>query len=515
MRRNPSLALLLTLGMVGGSTIGGCARKEGPADTAPAAVAAEAGKTPAPPGDGKIPVTTASAEAKAEFLQGRDLAEKLQVTDSIQHFQKAADLDPGFASAELNLAISAPTGKEFFEHLNKAVSLADKASLGERLLILATHAGANNDAVKQKGYLDELVAAYPNDERAHFNLGNSFFGQQEFPRAIEHYKKAIELAPGYSTAYNILGYAYRQSGDYAGAEKAFQKYIELIPKDPNPYDSYAELLLKMGRFDDSIAQYRKALAINPNFTNAHQGIAMDLLYSGKPDQAAAELQESMKVSRTDAERRAALFALTIVHLDGGKTARALADVDEQYALGKKTNDVPAMAFDRGLKGLILVESGKADAAKREFDAGLQLVQESSLSPEVKENGKNVHHYNMARVALARKDLALAKTEADAFRRAAASARNPFTIKNAHELDGTIALAEKDYDKAIAELAQANPQNPQNLYRLCQAYGAKGDAAKAAEFCKKTAEFYSMPNVNYAFVRSKAKAGAGPAKKTAA
>jgi tetratricopeptide (TPR) repeat protein len=478
-----------------------CARQE-----APTPAAAEV--KPTPVGGGKIPITTASADAKAEFVQGRDLTEKLQITDSIQHFQKAASLDPNFAWAELSLANTAPTGREFFEHLNKAVALADKASNGEKLLILATQDGANNDAVKQKEHLEALVAAYPDDERAHFNLGGYYFGQQDWSKALEHYRKATELAPEYSTAYNILGYAYRQSGDYASAEKAFQKYIQLIPKDPNPYDSYGELLLKMGRFDDSIAQYRKALEANPNFVNAHQGIAMDLLYSGKAGEAEKELAEFTKKARNDGEKRTALFARTVVHLDGGQTAKALADVDAQYALGAASNDVPVMAFDRGLKGLILLESGKADAAKKEFDAGFELVQGSSLSQEVKDNAKLVHHYNMARVALAKNDVAGAKKEADEFRQGAAAAKNPFTVKNSHELDGVIALAEKNYDKAIAELQQANPQNPQDTYRLCLAYAGKGDTAKAAEACAKAAEFNGLPNVNYAFVRVKAKAKAG-------
>ena len=100
-------------------------------------------------------------------------------------------------------------------------------------------------------------------------------------QAIEHYKKATELAPDYSTAYNILGYAYRQNVAYANAEKAFKKYIELIPNDPNPYDSYAELLLKMGRFDESITQYQKALAIDSNFINSHLGIAAALDVQGQ------------------------------------------------------------------------------------------------------------------------------------------------------------------------------------------------------------------------------------------
>lgn len=499
MRRNRLLEPMLVFGLAAGLWTGGCAQKEAPAP-APAPAAPQATRADG----GKIPVTTTSAEARAEFLKGRDNAEKLLITDSIAHFQKAASLDPGFASAELAIANSAPTGKEFFEHLRKAVALADKASNGEKLLILATEAGANANPAKQKEYMDTLVAAYPNDERAHFNMGGYFFGQQQYPQAIEEYKKATEIEPSYSTAYNLLGYAYRQAGDFAGAEKAFQKYIELIPKDPNPYDSYAELLLKTGRFDDSIVQYRKALEIDPNFLNAHQGIAMDLLYSAKSAEAEAELANITKKARNDGERRTALFALTVVHIDSGKMAKALEDVDKQYALGEKTNDVPTMSFDNGLKGNILLEMGKPDQARAEFERGLKLVEGSDLSAAIKANAALVSHFNLGRVAAAKKDSAAAKSEADLFRKGAEAAQNPAQVRNAHELDGIIALAEKDYDRAIAELLQANQQNPQDLYRLCQAYKGKGDAAKAKEYCEKAANFNSLPQVNYAFVRTKAK-----------
>jgi len=77
------------------------------------------------------------------------------------------------------------------------------------------------------------------------------------------------------------------------------------------------------------------------------------------------------------------------------------------------------------------------------------------------------------------------------------------VKQAHELAGRIALAQKDYDKTIAELQQANLQDPRNVYRLSLAYQAKGDSAKAHEMCKKAAEFNSLPQLNYAFIRTKA------------
>src|SRR6476619_7322266 len=151
---------------------------------------------------GKIPITTSSEEARKEFIQGRDLNEKLLVQDSIAHYDKAISLDANFAYAELNRAGVSPTGKEFFDHLKKAVGLADKASNGEKLLILGTEAGANGNAAKQKEY----------------------FGQQDFPQAITYYKKATELEPKFSSAFNLLGYAYRQNDDYANSENAFKKY---------------------------------------------------------------------------------------------------------------------------------------------------------------------------------------------------------------------------------------------------------------------------------------------------
>jgi tetratricopeptide (TPR) repeat protein len=497
MFRNRFILFLLALFVAATVALSGCAKVDESTSKSPVATNAD------PNAAGKIPVTTSSDEARKEFLQGRDLNEKLLIQDSIAHFDKAISLDSNFAWAELSRAQVSPTGKEFFDHLKKAVTLADKASNGEKLLILGAEAGANGNAAKQKEYLEQLVAAYPNDERANFALAGYYFGQQDFPKAIQHYKKATEVAPTFSSAYNLLGYAYRQSVDYPNAEQAFKKYIELIPNDPNPYDSYAELLLKMGKFDDSITQYRKALSIDQNFINAHQGIGMALLYKGNADEASAEIQKITDKARSDAERRTALFALTVVDVDSGKWDKALEEVDKQYALGEKTNDVPGMTGDLQLKGNILLEMGKYDEAKAAFEKGLKMTEDSSLSQEIKDNARLFHHYNMARVALGKKDLATAKSEAESFRKGTEARNNPAQMRQVHQLMGMIALEEKNSDTAVAELQQANQQNPYDLYRLCQAYQAKGDATQAKDFCKKAAEFNSLPAIQYAFIRQKA------------
>jgi tetratricopeptide (TPR) repeat protein len=459
--------------------------------------------SPAAATGGKVPVTTKSEDARKEFLQGRDLSEKLLAQDSLQHLDKALALDPDFAAAELARANNSPTAKEFFEHLNKAVSLADKASEGEKVFILANQAGTNGDVTKQKNLLDQLVTAYPNDERAQFALGNYYFGQQEYAPAIDHYKKATELAPSYSAAYNILGYAYRQQTDYASAEQAFKKYIDLIPNDPNPYDSYAELLMKMGRFDESIVQYRKALTIDPNFVPSHIGISADLTYMGKPQEAEAELGKMADQARNDGELRTAFFGMAVVAADSGKLDKALQQMDKEFAVAEKKNDAATMAADLQAKGNILAEMQKYDQANQQFDRSLKYIEDSGLSQEIKDNAKLLHHFNLTALAIGKKDYGAAKTHAEEYRQGAEASKNPVQTKLAHELAGRIALAQKDYDKTIAELDQSNLQDPRNLYRLGQAYDGKGDHAKAQELYGNAAKFNSLPALNYAFIRAKA------------
>jgi tetratricopeptide (TPR) repeat protein len=450
----------------------------------------------------KIPVTTSTAEAREEYVKGRALGENLRTHDSREVLKRAVAKDPDFALAHYSLALNSPTAKEFFAHLKEAVALAGNVSQGERLMILGLQAGANADTDKQRKYYEQLVAEYPHDERAHFLLGNNYFGQQEYAKALSEYQKSVEVAPNFAPAYNLLGYAYRQAGRYEDAEKAFKKYIELIPNDPNPYDSYAELLMKTGRFDESIAMYRKALQVDPQFSPSYIGIASNLMYLGKRDAARAEAWKLHQAARNDADRRNALFARAIAYADEGKFEAALAELKKQYAVAERINDAANMAGDAVAMGNVLLEAGKPEEARRYYEKALDLQLKSDLSREVKEDAELVHHYNLGRVAIRTKDLASAQEHADAFMKGATAKNNSAEIRQAHELVGTIALKEKRFDQALAHLTKANQQDPYVLYRMGKAYQGKGDEAKAAELFRQAANHNTLPTLNHAFARAK-------------
>ncbi len=457
--------------------------------------------------NGKIPVTTKSEEARNEFLTGRDLSDKLLAHESLAHFDQAISMDSTFATAELYRANSSPTAKEFQEHLQNAVNLSDKVSDGEKLLILAAQAANNGNATKQKDYLEKAVAEYPNDERAQLALGTYYFAIQDLDKAVEHLKKATEIAPDFSATYNQLGYTYRQREEYANAEQAFQKYILLIPNDPNPYDSYAELLLKEGKFDESIVEYHKALSMDPHFAASHFGMSADYMYSNRPDAANAELQTMADRARSDGELRTAYFGMAVVASDNGKFDDALKAMAKEYAVAQKNNDVVSMAADLQAEGNIQLAKQDFAGAARTFDTSFQMIESSTQSQEFKDNFALLHHFNEAAVAIGKKDLATAKIHADEFRKGAESSNNPAQIQQVHEILGRIALASKDYAAAVSELQQANLQNPYNLYRLGQAFQGEGDKAKAQEYFTKARTFNPLPGLNYAFIRRKLTAGA--------
>ena len=496
----PSLLGLTAATLVG--LLSGCESRKAGTETASATTTDTTAGTWAPSKDA-IPITSGSDEARALYLKGRALSEQLRAHDGRELYAQAAAKDPSFAMAHYQLAANSATAKDFFEHLKHAVALSGKASEGERLMIQALEAGGNARPAEALEYQKELVAKYPNDERAHFLLGNGYIGQQDYDKAIEQYQKATAINPRFSPAYNSLGYAYRPLEKYAEAEAAFKKYIELIPDDPNPYDSYAELLMKTGRFDESIAQYRKALQVDPHFTNSRVGIATNLMYQGKHAEGAKLMDELYQAARDDGDRRFALFAKGVILVDAGKTDAAVREIEKEYALDARLADSANMSGDALLIGNILLDAGRAGAAAERFRQATDLVEKSSLSGDVKQDTKLAEHYNRARVALAKGDMAGAKTEADAYMEGANARQNSFRIRQAHELAGSLALAQKRYDEAIAHLGQANQQNPQVIYWTALAWKGKGDAAKAKEFAARAANANVLPLASYAFVREKA------------
>ena len=443
-----------------------------------------------------VPITTSSAEARAAYLKGRDLAEKLRATDARAQFAIAVGKDPSFAVAYLGLAQTAGTTKEFFDAIDKAVAAIDKAGPGEQLEIRAAEAGAKADPVHQKEYLEKLVAQFPKDARVQNQLGAFHFGRLDYAAAIASYEKAIAIDPKFTQPYNQLGYAYRFTSKLPDAERTFRKYIELLPTDPNPYDSYGELLMVEGKFDESIKSYEKALKVDPNFVASFIGIGNDQMFAGKGADARATFGRFLKAARNDGEKRTALFwtAQSYIHEAeaGDKAAwdKALGELDKEAAIATAAGDLGNLANDYNFIATIDLEAGRLDDALAKFKLQLATSDKASIPAELKEFTRHNVGFGEGWVAVQKHDVATASAKADAYAKAI-SPNRPFEQRQLHELRGLIALETKQWATAIAELSQSTPNDPRMYYLIALAHQGAGDAKNAKLLAHQAADFNGL------------------------
>jgi len=452
---------------------------------------------------GKVPITTNSKKALELYLTGRDLLERLRYQKAREYFEMALKEDPDFALAHLHKGTISFGSTEFTREIEKAVSLIDQVSRGEKLKILAMEAFANRLPAKEGEYYQSLVEEYPNDERAHTLLGNHYFFQADYNTAIGSYRRATEINSKYSPPYNQLGYTHRYLENYDEAEAAFKTYIKLIPDDPNPYDSYADLLMKMGNFEKSIRTFEKALKQDPSFFSSVIGIANNLNLLGKHEVARDRINQALATTSLPAEIRVLKYTLAISNIDQGNIQEGLEELEEIYHLDKESGDASRMANDLIYIGALLRERGDYEEAGLKYQLALELVENSELSSGRKENFRQVLLYCNAKLALVQKNINQAKKYTQKFRETIEDVKDRIRTWNYHELLGLIALEEKRYDEALGELRRSNFQNPNISLQMAIAAYKKGDRSQAIKFCEKAVNFNGINNLNYAMIRMKA------------
>ena len=113
-----------------------------------------------------------------------------------------------------------------------------------------------------------------NDMGAHKSSNGDWRG------AIDDYNKAIELNPGFESAYGWRGYAKAKLGDYKDAIQDYNKAIELLSKT-SLADSYNKAVMaeyyydrgaakdNLGDITGAIEDYNKAIELDPVFQSAY------------------------------------------------------------------------------------------------------------------------------------------------------------------------------------------------------------------------------------------------------
>jgi tetratricopeptide (TPR) repeat protein len=216
----------------------------------------------------KQSIFTESIEAYKYYAQGVEAVNKFYHEQAINHFEKAIELDSTFSLAYLRLSHALIIHQDFAKSrkiLKQGLQFIDEAPPKERYNLLAMDAITRGDLLTGIRYLKKIIALFPEDDEAHYNLGVYYRALGSTGLAIKHLETAVALNPDAKMAFNNLAYGYAEQGKLEYAKKALKAYIDLAPDEPNPYDSMGEILFRDGKLDEALSAYQKALEMNPEF----------------------------------------------------------------------------------------------------------------------------------------------------------------------------------------------------------------------------------------------------------
>jgi type IV pilus assembly protein PilF len=149
--------------------------------------------------------------------------------------------------------------------------------------------------------LQKALELNPNDKDVHEMLGIIYLDKlEDYPKAVKHFERALDIDGNFSEAANNLGSAYLSMGKF---DKAIASYKRAIS---NPqYQNTAMALYNLGmvyyrlsKFDEAMDSYKESLKRFTNFFMPYYGLALCYNAKGQYGDASAAMARAVELDPT-------------------------------------------------------------------------------------------------------------------------------------------------------------------------------------------------------------------------
>ncbi len=245
---------------------------------------------------------TENSEAYDYFLRGRSYTRRQSLDFALQMFEHAVKLDPSFASAHAGMANVCGM---YYEYHGRSPEWIQR---GE--------AACNRVLELDPELADGLVA------RARL-----CYAQEQYDKAIQYARQAIERKPDCEGAYNLLGRAYFASGRFQEAADLIERAIEANGDDYNVYIPCTNALERLGKTEIArrfremeMLVLERQLEIVPEDVRARVLLAADYAQIGRSDDAIRQSEMAVALRPNDSS---VLYNAACTYGRLGKKAEAL------------------------------------------------------------------------------------------------------------------------------------------------------------------------------------------------
>ena len=143
---------------------------------------------------------------------------------------------------------------------------------------------------------EALVSRYPETPNVHY--ANGVFLLQEQPdRAIEEFKRELEVQPGHPWSLMQIGFEYLKRGDGTAALPWAQQAVATAPNAFPAHKCLGQALLETGDVDGAIKELLTGIKLAPESPGLHFQLARAYQRAGRLDEATRERNEFTRLDR--------------------------------------------------------------------------------------------------------------------------------------------------------------------------------------------------------------------------
>ena|GEM_PF-1780123 len=327
------------------------------------------------------------------------------------------DIDPQFALAHAFLSRNYQyqlKNTEAQEHREKALSPVDLLSDRERYLVESFYSGSQ----EAEESLKIILALYPEDWLANFQLGEMYLGREEWEEArdrfLENKRNKVEIYRNY----RLLAQTYSSAGLFDEAIKTYRFYqknypdirgwsihyelaraylckgqidvaLEEVNKGPSLFPSTGSLIWLRGAIhlyrgdwpeaEDGFLWMIRELAHMYGSLTGHESLGHMLQTQGKLKKSIERYERGLEAAKAMNEiNYESHFSrhLSYAYLQQGKMKEALAACSEVQKIGKSL-------WAHLLKGIIFLRMGSIEEAHHEADEMKKLVDSGSAKKRIR------------------------------------------------------------------------------------------------------------------------------------
>jgi len=264
---------------------------------------------------------------KAAHRLGRIFQKEGMYGKAIAYYSREVDLEPspGLYGIIGMLHLRQEKYNEAIEYFEKALRMDRDFLAAETDMMAAYHLWASqlikdNRIDEALSILARAVEVFPSSRVIHYDMGTAYDTSGQYEKAIDQYKKTLEIEPSFVAAKSNIAGCMNSLGAERMQSKNWEKSIELckdaLEWDPEFWEARKNLesaTLELGRekhkaglVDEAIVYYRSVMGINPENVDASSNLGFALYDKGLCKEALAQFQTTLEIDPDSHDARVGL-----------------------------------------------------------------------------------------------------------------------------------------------------------------------------------------------------------------